>query len=88
MYRSILLALATATAFLACIRSDAADPSAAVLPDTAPGKLMTEWLQVVNTADPAKLAAFVRDHYGPAVLRGRQPEHRFRQCQLEHPRHR
>lgn len=51
-----------------------AEQQPASLPDTAPGKLMTEWMRLFNEADPQKLEAFVQAHYGQSVLRGRPPK--------------
>ncbi len=45
-----------------------------VLPETAPGKLMGEWLRLFNDADAHKLTEFVQAHYGAGVLKGRTPD--------------
>ena len=71
--RFFLSLLFAGVIFLSLVKPDAAVAAPALLPDTAPGKLMAEWVQLFNDAQQKPLAAFIESHYGPTVLRGRQP---------------
>lgn len=54
----------------------------ATFPNTPPGKLMSEWLTLVNAGDPAPLTQFIAQHYAPELLKGR-PAEQVAQGQLQ-----
>src|SRR5438445_2762909 len=65
---SLLLALSAASAF-----------AQAALPDTAPGHLMSEWLQHFDAGDRPGLTAFIKAHYSAQNLQDTTPEMLARQ---------
>lgn len=52
----------------------AAAGNTVTLPDTAPGKLMSEWLKDVNSGDRAALTKFLGDHYSASNLGDQPPQ--------------
>jgi CubicO group peptidase (beta-lactamase class C family) len=43
-------------------------------PNTAPGRLLQQWIETFNAGDVEKRARFIREHYDASVLEGVQPE--------------
>jgi CubicO group peptidase (beta-lactamase class C family) len=52
----------------------ASSTSAAILPETAPGRLFAGWLEAFNGGDEAKLRAYITAHYSESRLAGVKPE--------------
>ena len=49
-------------------------------PNTAPGRLLQQWIETFNAGDVEKRAKFIKEHYEPSVLEGVQPEEMARRA--------
>jgi CubicO group peptidase (beta-lactamase class C family) len=55
-------------------------PAQVSAPNTAPGRLLQQWIETFNAGDVEKRTKFIREHYNPTLLEGAQPEQMARRA--------